>query len=154
MFGSILVPIDGSDHASRALEIAISLLGEKGDLHLINVQTLPRHDYGVDGASIRAALDSAAQDRLQQQGERVLERVANPLSSSFSVHRWVYIGSPAHIIVDEAERLKVDAIVIGSRGLSDFRGLVVGSVSHRVSHTAPCTVISVHAAPDADDEAS
>ncbi|WP_168169332.1 universal stress protein [Kushneria phosphatilytica] len=82
MFGSILVPIDGSDHASRALEIAISLLGEKGDLHLINVQTLPRHDYGVDGASIRAALDSAAQDRLQQQGERVLERVANPLSSS------------------------------------------------------------------------
>ncbi|OHV09683.1 universal stress protein [Kushneria phosphatilytica] len=72
----------------------------------------------------------------------------------FSVHRWVYIGSPAHIIVDEAERLKVDAIVIGSRGLSDFRGLVVGSVSHRVSHTAPCTVISVHAAPDADDEAS
>ena len=42
-----------------------------------------------------------------------------------------------------AQDRKADAIVMGSRGLSDIKGLFLGSVSHKVSHLAECTCITV-----------
>lgn len=42
---------------------------------------------------------------------------------------------------DQAE--KADVIVCGSRGLSDFKGVIAGSVSHKLSNLAPVTVVSV-----------
>ena len=56
----------------------------------------------------------------------------------------VRMGSPADVILEEAARVGVDAIVMGSRGLSDIKGLLVGSVSHKVLHAAKCTVVTVH----------
>ncbi len=52
-------------------------------------------------------------------------------------------GDPARAILSESRKRGVDAIVMGSRGLSDLKGFVVGSVSHKVAHTAECTVITV-----------
>src|SRR5216683_1732845 len=46
-------------------------------------------------------------------------------------------------IVDEAGRFDADLIVIGSRGLSDFAALLVGSVAHKVIHYAHCPVLIV-----------
>nr|WP_231613761.1 universal stress protein [Halomonas sp. BC04] len=43
----------------------------------------------------------------------------------------------------EANEIAADAIVMGSRGVSELKGLLVGSVSHKVMHSAPCTVITV-----------
>nr|WP_281430368.1 universal stress protein [Salinicola acroporae] len=53
-------------------------------------------------------------------------------------------GRPAQTIVQQATDLGVDMIIMGSRGLSDLKSLVVGSVSHKVSHIAPCPVITLH----------
>jgi nucleotide-binding universal stress UspA family protein len=52
-------------------------------------------------------------------------------------------GDPAERIATLAKDRMVDAIVIGSRGLSDLKGLFLGSVSHKVNHLAPCTCITV-----------
>ena len=52
-------------------------------------------------------------------------------------------GDPAETITGLAKDRKVDAIVIGSRGLSDIKGLFLGSVSHKVGHLAECTCITV-----------
>jgi len=52
-------------------------------------------------------------------------------------------GDPASVILDQAKVLGVDTIVMGSRGLGDLKGLLVGSVSHKVSHHAECTCIAV-----------
>lgn len=52
-------------------------------------------------------------------------------------------GDPAETIVGLAKDRKVDAIVMGSRGLSDIRGLFLGSVSHKINHLAECTCITV-----------
>ena len=52
-------------------------------------------------------------------------------------------GDPAETITGLAKEKKVDAIVIGSRGLSDIKGLFLGSVSHKVNHLADCTCITV-----------
>lgn len=52
-------------------------------------------------------------------------------------------GDPAETIIGLAKDRKVDAIVMGSRGFSDIKGLFLGSVSHKVNHLAECTCITV-----------
>lgn len=52
-------------------------------------------------------------------------------------------GHPVKRILETAKEENSDLIVIGSRGLSDLSGALVGSVSHRVSHSADCSVITV-----------
>lgn len=52
-------------------------------------------------------------------------------------------GDPARCILDTAREAGVDLIVMGSRGLSDIKGLLVGSVSHKVSQLCDCTCVTV-----------
>ena len=59
------------------------------------------------------------------------------------VERRVEQGDPALVIIKTADDIKADMIVLGSRGLSDFQGMLVGSVSHKVSHHAKCTCVTV-----------
>lgn len=52
-------------------------------------------------------------------------------------------GDPTRAILDCAMREKADLIVMGRRGLSDLQGLLMGSVSHKVSHLADCACLTV-----------
>lgn len=52
-------------------------------------------------------------------------------------------GSPADVIIAAAEKENADMIVIGSRGLGNIAGLLMGSVSHKVSHLSKCTCVAV-----------
>jgi nucleotide-binding universal stress UspA family protein len=53
-------------------------------------------------------------------------------------------GDPADAIIDLAEELGIDLIVVGNKGLSGARRFLLGSVSNKVSHHAPCSVLIVH----------
>ncbi len=52
-------------------------------------------------------------------------------------------GDAADVIVQQADRLKANVIVMGTRGLGTLKGLLVGSVSHKVTQLAPCTCVTV-----------
>jgi nucleotide-binding universal stress UspA family protein len=52
-------------------------------------------------------------------------------------------GDPAEAILRVAKGRGVDMVVLGSRGLSDAQGLLLGSVSHKVAHLAECTCVTV-----------
>ena len=52
-------------------------------------------------------------------------------------------GDPASTILRLAKGLHVDMIFLGSRGVGDVHGLLMGSVSHKVAHLAECTCVSV-----------
>ena len=60
-----------------------------------------------------------------------------------SVSRTRKTGDAASSILESAKEAKADMIVMGSRGLSDLKGLFVGSVSHKVSHLSECTCVTV-----------
>ena len=148
MYQSILVPVDGSSFAEKALQVAQSLAGASTTLYLIQVQR-PIDDGGllIGGSGLPVSeevIQRLVSDR-ESQARAVLEKARQAVSlDGVEVKEIVAKGPPAEAILEEARALGVEAIVMGSRGMSDLQGMVIGSVSHRVSHTADCTVITVH----------
>ncbi|QOR38248.1 universal stress protein [Billgrantia diversa] len=151
MYKSILVPVDGSEGAKKALEVACQLASQ-GDatLHILHIPEELTHEttlvWGIGAIAIEASRQERQEPRMRQDvGKQIVDR-ADKAARAKGVTRVETIigqGDPARTIVNEAKRRGVEAIVMGSRGLSDLRGLVVGSVSHKVSHVAECTVITV-----------
>lgn len=145
MYQSILVPVDGSEHSMEALKTARLLApGPEATIHLLNVPVLgPGYDeFGY-------FVGASAADDLRKKAERTAEEILRRARMSLGtvdqiIEDHVQWGSPARIIAHQAEQLDVDAIIMGSRGLSDIKGLVIGSVSHTVMHIAGCRVITVH----------
>ncbi|MGQ7241940.1 universal stress protein [Salinicola sp. V024] len=146
MFRSLLVPVDGSIHARKALRIACRLISPNlGILYLLNVQDPSSFLPDMTVNDIQASRRNILVRRSEKAGREILEKAMDTMPPhQGEVHTLVGLGPPSIVIVEEAKRLGVIAIVMGSRGISDCRGLLVGSVSHRVSHTAECMVINVH----------
>ncbi len=143
MYDRILVPMDGSENAREALRVAARLAAPDAAIHLLNVPELPPAVDPLGRWAGASSLD-ADRERVEKDACRLLSRERDQAGGTEKgmplAVRW---GGPASAIVEEAKKLGVDAIVMGSRGLSDLRGLAVGSVSHKVMHTAPCRVITV-----------
>lgn len=145
MFRSILVPVDGSVHAQKALDVACQLARQdEASLILLHIPEQLAHDtllvWGIGAVEM-----TATQEELESAGQQVRDRAAEAARDAGVAHveAMVAQGDPTRVILGEAKRRGVDAIVMGSRGLGDLKGMVVGSVSHKVSHAADCTVITV-----------
>ncbi|MEO1224195.1 MAG: universal stress protein [Pseudomonadota bacterium] len=150
MANKILVPIDGSDHGWKALDLAVELARNRDAeivvFHAMPYEPLPdglKEFAKVEGINVQEedALFHAARqigDALTRDGERRVRDAGYEVVSSRSAE-----DKPSRAILDAAESLDASMIVMGSRGISDAAGLLLGSVSHKVSHLAPCTCILV-----------
>ena len=90
-------------------------------------------------------LVAATHELIAAVGEVLLddaERVAKDCGIKTINRDWAH-GDPASCILDVARKEKADLIVMGSRGLSDLRGLLVGSVSHKVNQLSACACLTV-----------
>lgn len=78
-------------------------------------------------------------------GKRLMSSAKDKLSGRklTSIRTVLEDGDPAESILKLAVDHRADAIVMGSRGLSEIKGLLMGSVSHKISHLAACTCITV-----------
>ena len=54
------------------------------------------------------------------------------------------VGEPAEALIELAEKLHADLVVVGNRGMSGMKRFVLGSVPNRVSHKCPCSVLIVN----------
>jgi len=81
----------------------------------------------------------------QELGERLVEGARWQAASAgvAKVTGLVEDGDPAHRIVEIATRESVDLIVMGRRGLGDLKGLLLGSVTHKVAQAATCACLTV-----------
>jgi len=149
MYQSILVPVDGSSHAEKALQVAAQLANANSAvLHLMTVAEFPPDNIGLFTGGVAEPYAEEEREKLAQgmkdEARKVIDQARAAVDlSALEVKEEVRQGRPAELIVDHAEQVSADAIVMGSRGVSDVRGMVFGSVSHKVSHTAGCTVITV-----------
>jgi nucleotide-binding universal stress UspA family protein len=146
MLKSILVAVDGSDHATKALDAA-SDLARRYDADLTVLSVYRHHSPLESSLSLVKTRDAtptpdAALSELAR--EIVDAAVARAEGQGARVGTGlVKRGPPARTIVQVGKELGADAIVIGSRGLGDLEGHLLGSVSHKVTSLAECTCITV-----------
>ena len=148
MFRHILVADDGSKHAMRAAVAAIDLAHRYGsELEVLTVVKKPsaeiseqlRHYMEVE--NIPATLDEMVDRRSHEILDQVEEHARK--KGLDKIRKVVKTGQPARTIVAHAKQTGTDIIVMGSRGLGDIEGLLLGSVSHTVSALAECSCLTV-----------
>ncbi len=137
MFERILVATDGSANARRAVEQAagVASMASSNEVVLLHVCSACNADLDPAQKHLEIA------ENIVKEGSRILEEAGVPVRSV------VEEGYPPEAIgsaiTDIATREEVDLIVIGSRGLTEFKGMLLGSVSNKVVHNAPCPVLVV-----------
>jgi len=139
--GRILVPIDFSEHADSVVAWAGHLAEEhNAEIVLLHVYHLPVEFQQVEGAYLPAdfwtSLKDEAKRQLAHYGQRLRER-------GLAVEEVTREGYPATVIEEEIERIGADLVVIGSRGRTGLKHLLLGSIAERVVQKAPCPVLTV-----------
>ena len=122
----ILFPVDGSEysvHAAHVIAGRAELQNFNPEVCLLNVQKAA--ELMIPALKLRR---SAATNH---QSEAAFKKVRDILKNVKTEEK-VVIGNPAQVIAEEADREQADLIVMGSRGLSDFAKLFLGSVSTAV----------------------
>lgn len=131
----ILVGFDGSEGSEQALNRAILMLDEYGELVLLAVVPTPSEESFIDERIFRNLKDKA---------EKLIDDVINDIGlSGFKIKGMVEEGDPAAKIIDVANSLKVDVIVLGSRGESKIGPYRIGSVANKVVQYAHKPVMVV-----------
>lgn len=133
----ILLPIDGSDHSQKAIAKASELARLSGG----EVRVFHFQDRELTKSGVAVNLETSADAR-----ELVDRAIAELQDAGIKVSgetRAGLHGGAAKAIVDDASDFGADLIVMGSRGLSDFQALLVGSVAHKVVHYAHCPVLVI-----------
>lgn len=134
----ILVPVDGSEHARRATVYAAEFAA------MVHASVLLVHSR----MSIPPLLGQAAYDEvrnsLNARAESLLEPYREILrGAGISFEDRILEGPAETAIVDAVRAEKCDHIILGSRGVSELEGLLLGSVTRRVLQLAPCPVTVV-----------
>ncbi|HRC37068.1 MAG: universal stress protein [Rubrivivax sp.] len=135
----ILVPIDGSDAALRALAHAVELARAAGaKIVMVNVQqTLERWYAG-------GLLNNEALTHLRQQGEADGAKARALVDAAGLTYEFdVLFGQPGEVIARVAKEQSCIGIVMGARGLSDLDHLFLGSTAHKVIQLAEAPVTLV-----------
>jgi nucleotide-binding universal stress UspA family protein len=129
---NILLAVDGSDNSYEAVR-ALKYFRRADTLTLLHVLDIPRPAYPMMIPEVADELYRAVEKGMKEDGQRLLDRVASLLPANAGpVTKRLIVGSPAEVIVTQAEQGKVDLILMGARGLGPVKEQLVGSVSHRV----------------------
>jgi nucleotide-binding universal stress UspA family protein len=139
----VLVPIDGSKHATEGIKVA-SHYAKSKNAQVFLMTVIP------SVADIDLELSASERDRLlesmKKRGEELLAKAAELIKSLGVAHVNTILStapSPAQEIVAHAEKEKVDLIVIGSRGRNATHRFHIGSVAANVVSHSPCCVYVV-----------
>ena len=141
-----LTPVDFSDHSARALDTAIDLAKTFGArVELIHCYPLPAAIVAPYGGTIAMDLE---RDVRNAAAARVQEWVGKVDAAGVKGDGVVTSEPPVTGILDRARVVDADLLVMGTRGLSGLKHVVLGSVAERTLRMAPCPVLTVKA--DAD----
>ncbi|OAT85504.1 universal stress protein [Desulfotomaculum copahuensis] len=142
-YKKILVPVDGSSRADTAARHAAEL-ASKMDAALVLFHVVPIMPVYTGRYGQVSDAYSLINDQLEESGKEILERTEKGIAPyQIKVETKMVRGIPAQEICQEAGDGGYDLLVMGSRGLSDIKGYLMGSVSNRVSRHAPCPVLIV-----------
>lgn len=144
MFDTILVPLDGSELAERALEPALALVRQRqGHLTLLRVPVY-RELMAPGTAGYGLLLPDQSLENCREDAECYLEQVRQKHSCpELTIDTQLVDGDIAGCIVDAATKKAVDLIAMTTHGYSGVTRWMLGSVTERVLRSAPCPVLAV-----------
>ncbi|HEX2266484.1 MAG TPA: universal stress protein [Solirubrobacterales bacterium] len=144
MFTRIVVGTDGSETAAEAVSKAIELAKLSGaTLSLVSAYA-PVSGRRVSGEQRQAPTDVHYEIGPREDVNLILDAAAaDAKREGIEVQTHAVEGDPADAILNVAEEVKADLIVVGNKGMTGTRRFLLGSVPNNVSHHAPCSVIIV-----------
>lgn len=139
----ILLAFDGSDSSKRALQYLLDFVRMHTatlEVHLLNVQ----HEPALYGEYITDEMVSNMRHSLEVAADEALEWPADQLQAAGIAHeKHIAFGGVAEQISLVAKHLQCDTVVMGTRGLGSFTGMLLGSVATRVIHEVSVPVLLV-----------
>lgn len=141
MFEIILVAVDGSKHSDAAFDVAMDIAQKYGS------QLFVLHVF-QGGTGSGTLVSPGYEDDMRAAGQQILDSYEAKVkegrhSLQKNVRMLLEEGDAAKRIMETANEVKCDLVLIGSRGRGDFKELLVGSVSHKVINHASCPVLVV-----------
>ena len=138
----ILIPVDGSGNAQRAVEYVIMnivTLKQMPQLFLLNVQ------WNVATGNVKLFINQETiNSYYREQGMDVLQHARAALEAAELPYQYhISVGTPADAIVQYANEQNIDQIVMSRQGQGGLQVLLLGSVVNKVLHLADCPVLLV-----------
>jgi len=141
-YEDVLVPMDGSDHAARATDHALSLASRfDADVHALAVVDLAKAAGPFDAGG----LEKEFVERLNEQAREDLEHVENKWAQPDRYHGEVRQGAPGETIVEYVREEGIDLVTMGTHGRTGVRRVVLGSVAEHVLRKSPVPVLTTGA---------
>ncbi len=140
MFEKIVVAVDGSEYSQAAVRAAAGLAAKAGSQ--VDVVHVHEHDVIPAKASVAPDLESADEARAV-----VASALAQLKESGIDANGHLLQSATRDVprkILEVADETGADLIIVGSRGLSSLTGMLVGSVSNKLIHTAKMGVMVAH----------
>lgn len=138
MYRRIVVGLDGSEGARRALDTAIGLARvAKAELFLVSVEELPRYPASIDELDDEHRAAEKFFREVQQEG---VERVT---AAGLVAHHELRVGHAAQMLPQYSLEVGADLLVIGHSGHSGIWGRLLGTTADKVVELAPCSVLVV-----------
>ena len=141
---NILIPIDFSKHAIRALDLGVYLAQlYQAEVHLLHSLT------GIEDGPWGALQNSPEAKVLHQSSRKMIDdlltyTIANHTREGVVISPVITGGRAATQIVEHAQKNPIDLIVLGSHGHGGIRRFLLGSKAEEIAHTASCSVLVVH----------
>jgi len=144
----VILATDGTKQSEAAIEMAKALNLKEGDeIRVISVldMALP---LTIDVYAGYLPSTDEIEMAVKENAEKILESTGNKLKELFADKNVLIVtellnGSPESRIVEKAEEIEADLIIVGSHGYNRWERLLLGSVSDSVIHHAPCSVLVV-----------
>ena len=138
----ILIPVDGSANAQRAVEYAIKTMAamkQAPQLLLLNVQ------WNVAAGNVKLFINQETiNNYYREQGMASLQSARAMLDAAGLPYQYhISIGTPAEAIAQYAQEQGVDQIVMGRQGQSALQSFLLGSVVNKLLHLVGCPVLLV-----------
>ena len=145
---TVVLGLDGSDESVRAIPWATDVAGDGGRVVVVHVQEMVLSTGSGHAMTGRMGADEIEAD---------VRRRAKEMNAAEVKVIAAAAGTPAHVLADVAAEQGADLIVVGTRGRHHVTGLLLGGVTNRLLHIAPCAVLAVPPAAakrDAEAEAA
>lgn len=139
MIDKLLLAYDGSQNADKALEYLIKLNAKlKAKVFVVHViDPTSLYAYGVD-------IPVQVYSDIRTYGKTVLDKAVEKLKAEgMEAEGMLLEGSTASVIIETSNKLEVDMVITGSRGLSAFRSALLGSVSAKLVHDSTVPVLII-----------